>query len=224
MDPRKQWTQRQAQLRKLLSAKTSFEEAILLFMQQHAAVHTAKVSGGNGWSLSDEALAGLTDEQIKTVPRPGANSIAWLLWHAARIEDITITFLVLGRPQILVQADWAARLGLPLRDVGAGMIEAEVEKFSARVSVTALKAYRAAVGRSTRFGVGLLEPSQLKEIAPASAIQQLVDEGSISAKAPWLAKFYSNRPKAFFLTRTATSHNFLHLNQAFRLAAKLRAA
>jgi len=224
MDPRKQWTQRQTQLRKLLGAKASFEQAMLLFMQQHAAVHSAKISGSNGWSLADEALAGLTDVQIKTIPRRSANSIAWLLWHAARIEDISITFLVLGRPQVLDQADWAARLGLPLRDVGAGMTEAEVERFSAQVSVSALKAYRAAVGRSTRFGLSLLEQPQLKEVAPTGTIQQLVADGSISEKAPWLAKFYSNRPKSFFLTRTATSHNFLHINQAFRLIAKLVAA
>jgi hypothetical protein len=67
MDPRKQWTQRQTQLRKLLSSQVTFERARLLFMEQHAAVHTAKISGGKGWSLADEALAGLPYNKINLI-------------------------------------------------------------------------------------------------------------------------------------------------------------
>jgi hypothetical protein len=45
MDNRKYWTGQQNQLRLLLNTKTHFEQAIQLFLQQHAAVHTAQVSG-----------------------------------------------------------------------------------------------------------------------------------------------------------------------------------
>jgi hypothetical protein len=51
---------------------------------------------------------------------------------------------------------------------------------------------------------------------PASAVQQFVEEGSISEKGLWLFEYYLNRTKGFFLTRTATSHNFIHLNEAGR--------
>jgi len=105
--------------------------------------------------------------------------------------------------------------------VGAGMDDAEVANFSAQVVVQALKDYRAAVGQSTRDGVLCLPSPQLKEIVPDKAVRQLVEEGSISAKAGWLADYYTGRTKGFFLTRTATSHNFIHLNEASRVRAKL---
>jgi len=221
MDNRKKWTLRQDQLRKLLSSKTHHEEGIRLFLEQHANVHTAAISGGEYWSLYDEVISGLSDAQVKAIPRPGLNSIAWLLWHITRIEDMTINFLVLEQPQILCGDGWEARLGLPGWDVGASMDDRDIANLSAQVSVQALKGYRAAVGRSTRAGVQRLQAEQLKEIVPASTVQQLIDEGSISQEGLWLFEYYLSRTKGFFLTRTATSHNFIHLNEAGRARAIL---
>ena len=219
MDPRKLWTQQQTQLRKLLSTRENFAEGIRLFLQQHAAAHSIEISGGEGWSLQDEALAGLRDDQIRFCPRKG-NSIAWLLWHTARIEDVTLNFLVLGRPQVFVREDWPSRLGTPLREVGNAMDAAGLTRFSAQVCVGALKEYRAAVGRSVRAGMLNLQPAQLREIVPAITVQCLVEDGSIPPEIDWLARFYSERPKSFFLTRI-TSHNFLHIQEAYRLHAQL---
>ena len=97
----------------------------------------------------------------------------------------------------------------------------QVADLSAQVCVEALKEYRAAVGRSTRSGVLHLRPEQLKEVVQAASIQRFVDEGSISEKGHWLAEYYMGRTKGFFLTRTATSHNFIHLMEARRIRAKL---
>ena len=223
MDNRKNWTSQQNELRLLLNSKSHFEQAIQLFLQQHAAVHAASVSGAHCWSLYDEVLAGLSDGQIKTVPRSGLNSIAWLLWHITRIEDLSINFLVLEKPQVLMSAGaaWLPRLGLASPDVGASMDEGEVLELSDRICVPALKEYREAVGRSTRAGVIQLRAAQLKQVIPDVAIQQLRDEGSISHKGEWLAEYYTDRTKGFFLTRTATSHNFIHLYEAGRARATL---
>ena len=226
MDNRKNWTSQQNELRLLLNSKTHFEPAIQLFLQQHTAVHSAQAAGAAGaqsWSLADEVLAGLTDLQIKTVPRPGQNSIAWLLWHITRIEDLSINFFVFEQPQVLMSAPeaWLARLDLSSPDVGASMDEVEVLELSSRICVPALKDYRDAVGRSTRAGVVRLQAAQLKQVVPDAAIQQLREEGSISRKGEWLAEYYTGRTKGFFLTRTATSHNFIHLNEAVRVRAKI---
>jgi hypothetical protein len=219
MDPRKEWTQRQTLLRKLLSGKENFTEGMRLFLEQHAAAHSAAISGGQGWSLQDETLAGLSDDQVRVCPRKG-NSIAWLLWHTARIEDVTLNFLVLGRPQVFVREDWPQRLGAPVREVGNAMDREALERFSAQVCVPALIEYRAAVGRSARAGIAALQPAQLKEIVPSLTVQCLVEDGSIPAEIDWLARFYSERPKGFFLTRI-TSHNFLHIQEAYRLSRQL---
>src|SRR5574341_1494708 len=183
MDNRKRWTRQQNQLRQFLAAKVHFQQAIDLFLRQHAAVHSSQISKSRVWSLPDEVIVGLTDGHLRTCLRPGLNSIAWLLWHAARIEDVTMNLLVLEQPQVLTRTDWAARLNLPLRDVGTGMNDAEVGTF----------------------------------IVSAAAIQRLIAEESLGEQGMWLAKFWAGKSKGFFLTRTATSHNFLHLNQASRV-------
>lgn len=221
MDNRKNWTQQQDQLRKRLSAKAHFEEAIQLFKQQFSAVHTASVSPGKSWSLEDEVLAGLTDSQVKAVPRPGENSIVWLLWHTARIEDMTMSCLVFEQSQVIQDPAWKERLALSSWDCGASMDEDEVARFSAQVSVQGLRDYRTAVGRNTLRGIARLCTEQIKEVVSADAIQQFRREGSISDKGSWLADYYTGRTKGFFLTRTATSHNFIHLNEAGRIRASI---
>ena len=137
MDNRKNWTQKQDLLRKTLSSKARFDEAIQLFLSQHAAVHSAAISGGENWSLHDEVLANLSEELIKRVPRPGQNSIAWLLWHITRIEDMTINTLSMNQAQVW-NIEWAAQLGYALPDCGASMDETDVADFSSRIIVGSL--------------------------------------------------------------------------------------
>ena len=222
MDNRKFWTQNQENLRKALSSKTRFEEAVELFLQQHASVHSASISNPAGWSLHDEVLNGLSEAHIKKVPRPGQNSIAWLLWHITRIEDMTINTITLQQDQVW-NPKWAERLAIASPDCGASMDEKDVSAFSESISLPALLEYRAAVGTQTRQTIHTLTALQAKEIAPAQNVQKLVEEGSINSRAGWLHDFYLNRPRGFFLTRTATSHNFVHLNEAGRTSARLLA-
>jgi hypothetical protein len=74
-------------------------------------------------------LQGLSDEQMRLRPH-GFNSIAWLVWHIARYEDI-LNLLLVGRPQVLDEEDWLSRLNLSMRDVGTGMGDDEVSDLSA---------------------------------------------------------------------------------------------
>jgi len=220
MDYKKYWTAQQDLLRKALSSKSHFNEAINLFLLQHAAVHSAHISTGTAWSLHDEALQGMSEAQLKKIPRPGQNSIAWLLWHITRIEDMTINSLMLGQSQVW-NSDWAARLIYSRPDCGASMDENEVSNLSAQISIENLLEYRASVGRKTRECIVNLSADQAREIVPSSIVHKLVEEGSITPQANWLFEYYTNRSRGFFLTRTATSHNFIHLNEAARIRAKM---
>ena len=48
---------------------------------------------------------------LTTSPEPGANTIAWLVWHLARVQDHHVAEL-LDTDQIWVGGDWAERFGL----------------------------------------------------------------------------------------------------------------
>ncbi|MEL7207365.1 MAG: DinB family protein, partial [Actinomycetota bacterium] len=62
------------------------------------------------------ALRGLDADDLAWRPDPDANSIAWLTWHATRIQDDHVAALA-HRPQTWVEDDFHGRFGLPF-DVG----------------------------------------------------------------------------------------------------------
>ncbi len=61
--------------------------------------------------LAQGAVAGLSAEDLTRSPAPGLNTIGWLIWHLARVQDHHVAEL-LGTEQIWVSGDWAARCGL----------------------------------------------------------------------------------------------------------------
>ena len=71
-------------------------DATQLFLDQHGAVHSANVAGNKG-SAAERAFAGVTDEQMRVRPREDLNSLAWLLWHVARAEDLFVNPVLAGR-------------------------------------------------------------------------------------------------------------------------------
>ena len=80
----------------------------------------------------DELTDGLSDEIATYQPTPSANSIAWLLWHSARVQDIQVAGLV-GAEQVWLRDGWVDRFGLdlPRNDTGYGHGEQEVAKVRA---------------------------------------------------------------------------------------------
>ncbi|MGH3243460.1 MAG: mycothiol transferase [Spirillospora sp.] len=68
-----------------------------------------------------QTVGGLTSSQLGYRVDPGANSIAWLVWHLTRVEDDHIA-AVAGTAQAWTDGGWADRFGLPLdpSDTGYG--------------------------------------------------------------------------------------------------------
>ena len=61
--------------------------------------------------LAARAVEGLDQSELTRAPEPGANTIGWLVWHLARVQDHHIAEL-LGTEQIWVGGEWAGRCGL----------------------------------------------------------------------------------------------------------------
>src|SRR5215467_12053426 len=123
-----------------------------LFLMQLTLVQSAAV-GGNKASGAERTFGGLTDEQMRVRPREDLNSLAWILWHVARTEDIMLGSVITGRAQVLDEG-WAGKLKVSRRDLGTGMTSADVSEITRQVDVAALRDYRDAVGRRTREIVG----------------------------------------------------------------------
>src|SRR2546427_12968651 len=102
-----------------------------LFLDQHAAMHSAAV-GGNKMSAAERTLTGLTDGQMRVRPRQDLNSLAWLMWHIARAEDIMVNTVLAGRPQVFDDT-WKKRLGITRPDFGIGMTRAGVKQLTGQI-------------------------------------------------------------------------------------------
>lgn len=61
--------------------------------------------------LAADAVAGLTTQQLVTAPAPGTNTIGWLVWHLARVQDHHTAELI-KTDQVWTSGDWAKRCGL----------------------------------------------------------------------------------------------------------------
>ncbi len=226
MDPHRQtWAQRQQQVRRLLLSPEQYSEALSLWLRQHAHLHAAALTGtidGDGWSFEDEVVAGLTEAQMRTPAAPGNHSIAWIIWHIARIEDVTMNLLVAGRPQVLEEGRWPRRLGVAQRDVGTAMQDVDVAEVSARIDVAALRAYRLAVGRRTQEIVRDLPPAALRQKVSPERLRGLRQAGALREGAALLAETWGGWTTLRFLMMPATRHSFTHLNAARRLAERIR--
>ena len=80
----------------------------------------------------DDLTDGLTDEVAYFRPAPDANTIAWLLWHSARMHDAQLCALA-DLEQVWFREGWVDRFDLDLpRDAhGYGQTPEEVAKVRA---------------------------------------------------------------------------------------------
>jgi DinB family protein len=184
-------------------------DACQLFLDQHGNVHSAAVAG-NKASAAERAFAGVTDEQMRVRPREDLNSLAWLMWHIARAEDIFVNRILAGRPQ-LFDDGWAKRLGITRRDFGIGMTSPEVTELTGQVDLGALRAYRDAVGLRTR---DVVREFDWAGTVAAESMERAAAEGAFGVRTEGVVKAFTGRPRAGLLSGIALFHPMGHLGEA----------
>jgi hypothetical protein len=183
-----------------------------LFLDQHAAMHSVAV-GGNKMSAAERTFTGLTDAQMRVRPREDLNSVAWLMWHIARAEDIMVNTILAGRPQVFDDT-WMKRLGIGRRDFGIGMTSAEVTELTQQIGPGALREYRDAVGLRTRDVVSGFKPQDWEGQVAAEAVERAAAEGAFGARTEMLVKAFPGRPRAAVLSGIALFHSAGHMGEA----------
>ncbi len=169
--------------------------------------------------LVDDLVAGLPEPQLRGRPVPRVNTIAWLLWHATRVEDVCVNRFVTDRPQVL-DAGWLERLGIARRDVGTGMSDGQVDELSARVDLDQLRGYCRAVTRATLDAVPMLRSLDLAAVVSAERVKHVCTaEGAVDPGASWLTEFWAGgRSRGWLLLQTSLLHPYGHYFEG--LAAK----
>ena len=114
--------------------------------------------------LAHEAVDGLGPAELTARPTADANTIAWLIWHLARVQDHHVAELLDGE-QLWVAGPWAAQLGLgpDPHNTGYGHSSREVETVRP-AGPDVLLDYLGAVDERTRAMLRSLTPADLDRI------------------------------------------------------------
>ena len=96
----------------------------------------------------DDLTDGLSEEVSVYRPTPAANSIAWLIWHSARITDAQLAHID-GTEEVWLREGWVDRFALDLPREAHGYGHTAEEVARVRPPVDLLSGYYHAVHRMT---------------------------------------------------------------------------
>ncbi|WP_328323636.1 MULTISPECIES: mycothiol transferase [unclassified Streptomyces] len=110
-----------------------------------------------------EAVDGLPAGDLGVQLDSGANSIAWLVWHLARVQDNHVADAA-GLEQVWLAQDWAGRFGLPFADTATGYGQSARQVAQVRADAALLTGYYDAVHEQTVGFVRGLDDAALDRV------------------------------------------------------------
>lgn len=222
---RNHWNGQHKKLSGIIVRPEAHTEAVAIFLELHSALYASEDCGGEPSTYEDCLWNQLLEETLRSYPvetPDSRNSIAWHLWHSARIEDITMNLLVADSEQVLHSGQYALRLGIPYVHSGNGMSEPDIAALSRAINPEALAAYRRAVAERTRTIISALEPGQFTAKATAAQFSRVREQQAVLDTEQWLFDYWAGKTTAGLLLMPATRHPFVHLNKAMRVKEKLQ--
>lgn len=182
------------------------------FLQRYNALYSFYL--GEVWKSVPQDL-------MRQRPYPQVNSIAWNMWHLARVEDAGLNLFVTERSQVLDEG-WMQRLNIPWRHSGSGMTFAEVDELNQRIDLLALRHYSDTVQAHTREVIEQLDPSTLDLVMEQERLRViLVEEGLAHSNPNDLISTYLGWTKGKCLMHFGLTHSFQHVGEIDVIASLL---
>lgn len=114
-------------------------------------------------AIAREAVSGLTVDDLAWRPDAEANSIAWLVWHTARGQDVQIADLAAGE-QVWAVDGWVDAFALPFAPGEMGYGQSAAEAGEVRVEAELLVGYLEAVTLRTRGYLAGLDAASYTDV------------------------------------------------------------
>lgn len=110
-----------------------------------------------------DAVHGVSRDRLAERPQGSANSVAWLVWHLARVQDDHVAD-AFGVDQVWTAHGWAERFALPfpVSATGYGHTDADVAAVVAPAEL--LTGYLDAVHDQTCAHLAGLDPAELERV------------------------------------------------------------
>lgn len=113
----------------------------------------------NGLAVVD----GLTPEELAARPAPDVNTIAWLVWHLARVQDDHVAE-VTGTAQVWTEQGFAERFGLDLDVADTGYGHTAEQVAAVRATADDLAAYLRATHAASTAYLATVGPDDLDRV------------------------------------------------------------
>lgn len=210
------------ELNSVIRKKDEIQQAKKLFLELHARLNLSSVSGTEQNEV-DLLLGDLSRAEYAVMPTSKDETIAWVLWHIARIEDLTMNLLVDKKEQVF-NADWTEKLNVSIADTGNALTDDEIMELSTNINIEELLAYRNAVAKRTREIVSGLKPEDMKRKMDKSDLERILAEGGVTEQEDsiWLLDFWGKKDVAGILLMPPTRHVMLHLNDCCKWKEHIR--
>lgn len=210
------------ELNAIIRKPDKLEDAKQLFFKLHSKLHLSSMTGTEPNEV-DSLLNDLTIDEYKMMPTSKDETIAWVLWHIARIEDLTMGILVANDKQ-LFDNEWKRRLNTPITDTGNALSDDEIMELSSRLNIEELIEYRNAVGQRTHEIVSSLSADDMRRKVSTEGPISVKQAGGVTdhENSLWLLDFWGKKDISGLLLMPPTRHVILHLNDCCKWKQHIR--
>ena len=198
------------------------DEAKELFLMLHSKLNVSLISNTEQNEV-DILLGDLEPDEYRIMPTSKDETIAWVLWHIARIEDLTMNILVAGCEQVF-DDEWKKQLNVSVSDTGNAMSDDDMMELSQEVNIEKLIAYRNTVAKRTRSIVRSLSAEDMRRNVSGQGLETIRQIGGVTDQEDslWLLDFWRKKDVAGLLLMPPTRHIILHLNDCCRWKQHIR--
>lgn len=174
----------------------------------------------------DSVRSKLTDSVLSVVPRQrwvehadnGGSSIAHLLLHIARHQDLAVTTAIRDHPPLFVAH--CADLGLADAGTSVGLAEREDQAVSNSLPLDSLLAYVDAVFAATGAWLHDVGSMALDTIPDTS--RRLVDKADIAVDhVGWLHRMWADKPVWWLVQWPIVGHGHAHVGEAISIRNRM---
>lgn len=215
-------SEKHKELNAIIRKPDKLDESKRLFLELHSKLHISSMSGTERNEV-DALLADLALHEYSIMPTSKDETIAWVLWHIARIEDLTMNILVADSKQ-LFDDEWKIQLNTPISDTGNALSDDEIMELSQRLNIERLVAYRNAVGQRTRDIVKSLSADDMKRKVAVQGLDAIKRVGGVTEQedSRWLLDFWGKKDVVGLLLMPPTRHVIMHLNDCCKWKQHIR--
>lgn len=213
-----EWSELNKQMQALLRKKDTFDDGINICLALRNTLSDAV----------EKLCYKLSDEQYSLMPYPNANgyhckTIAYSIWHTARIEDITAHTLICNDEQVLFRDDHLKATCSPIITTGNELIKDEITALSQSLNIAELLRYAADVKVSTDGILCNLSFDDLKRKFTTADKERVIASKCVSKdeNAVWLIDYWCGKDVSGIIRMPFTRHLIMHIEAMMRIAQKI---